>query len=136
MSQMSHPVYLLVPALFCSIGAISAEDKIILPPAGEMSSLRGKHRAVTVQCSMEDERLAEFVREWSATHILLAAEERHLLLLWMPPQYEGQFHVSLIGKDGHLKSHWEAPVIPEEVFSMIDAMPMRQSEMRASNKNR
>lgn len=118
------------------MGAASASEKITLPPAGEMSSLRGKSRALLVQCSKEDKRLTEFVREWSPTHTLLAAEERDLLLLWTPALHEGQFHVSLIGKDGHLKNRWNAPVAPEEVFSLIDAMPMRQNEMRDADKQR
>ena len=134
--KMSYPVYLLVPALFCSLGAASATEKFTLPPAGEMSSFRGKNRVLLVQCSREDKRLTEFVRAWSPTHTLLAAEERDLLLLWTPPLYERQFHVLLLGKDGHLKNRWNAPVAPEEVFSLIDAMPMRQSEMRAADKQR
>ncbi len=36
----------------------------------------------------------------------------------------------LIGKDGGEKARWTKPPKPEELFRKIDAMPMRQSEMR------
>ena len=41
-----------------------------------------------------------------------------------------QFAVILIGKDGGEKGRWREAVSPDEIFAMIDAMPMRQREMR------
>ncbi|MEN0042042.1 MAG: DUF4174 domain-containing protein [Pseudomonadota bacterium] len=38
--------------------------------------------------------------------------------------------VVLIGKDGQEKQRWNRLVQPEEIFEVIDAMPMRQREMR------
>ena len=43
------------------------------------------------------------------------------------PTYEG---VILIGKDGGVKIRKPFPVPPEYIFDRIDAMPMRQSEIR------
>ena len=43
---------------------------------------------------------------------------------------EGGFHVLLIGKDGGVKLRSEAPIQPERFYKTIDAMPMRQAEMR------
>jgi len=40
------------------------------------------------------------------------------------------FEVVLIGKDGGVKQRWTTPVSPQELFAIIDAMPMRASEMR------
>ena len=40
------------------------------------------------------------------------------------------FAVLLIGKDGGLKNQFDRPVTPEEIFSLIDVMPMRMQEMR------
>ena len=40
------------------------------------------------------------------------------------------FALILIGKDGTEKQRFYRPVDPREVFSTIDAMPMRQQEMR------
>ena len=48
-------------------------------------------------------------------------------VLHIPP---GQFQVLLIGKDGGVKRRWDAPIAPRELFGVIDAMPMRQQEMR------
>ena len=42
----------------------------------------------------------------------------------------GQFQVVLIGKDGGVKRRWDGPVAPRDLFGVIDAMPMRQQEMR------
>ncbi len=46
----------------------------------------------------------------------------------------GQHMVILIGKDGELKLRKELPVGLSEIFSVIDAMPMRQREMRERPK--
>ncbi len=37
--------------------------------------------------------------------------------------------ILLIGKDGGIKARWARPVAPKEVYSLIDAMPMRQQEL-------
>lgn len=47
-----------------------------------------------------------------------------------------QFQVILIGKDGTVKLHSKTPVSTSALFEIIDAMPMRQEEMRAKKKNR
>jgi Domain of unknown function (DUF4174) len=43
---------------------------------------------------------------------------------------EGDFAVILVGKDGTEKQRSLTPVEPSVVFRAIDAMPMRQQEMR------
>lgn len=40
------------------------------------------------------------------------------------------FKVVLIGKDGGSKLERDTPIDPKELFGTIDAMPMRQTEMR------
>jgi hypothetical protein len=47
--------------------------------------------------------------------------------LSVPP---GQFMVILIGKDGGEKFRQDRNVELEEIFNIIDAMPMRQQEMK------
>ena len=42
----------------------------------------------------------------------------------------GSFAVLLIGKDGGVKRRADRPVTAASVFAQIDAMPMRQREMR------
>lgn len=46
----------------------------------------------------------------------------------------GEFSIILIGKDGTVKLRSTVPVSVSEIFSMIDAMPMRQEEMRWKGK--
>ncbi|MEM1086768.1 MAG: DUF4174 domain-containing protein [Pseudomonadota bacterium] len=43
----------------------------------------------------------------------------------------GNRGVSLVGKDGGVKKKWPAAVRAEAVFDAVDAMPMRQREMRS-----
>lgn len=43
----------------------------------------------------------------------------------------GRFAVVLVGKDGGVKQRWTEPVDAGEIFATIDAMPMRQREMRS-----
>ena len=42
----------------------------------------------------------------------------------------GQFTVVLVGKDGGVKLRRDGQVKLDEIFSLIDAMPMRREEMR------
>jgi hypothetical protein len=44
-----------------------------------------------------------------------------------------QFTVVLIGKDGSEKFRSHEPVGPAQLFALIDAMPMRQAELRKKN---
>ena len=40
------------------------------------------------------------------------------------------FNILLIGKDGGVKSVWSRVVETKEIFALVDAMPMRRSEMK------
>ena len=42
------------------------------------------------------------------------------------------FRLLLIGKDGSVKLQKDTPVFVEDIFGLIDSMPMRQREMRES----
>lgn len=46
---------------------------------------------------------------------------------------KGEFMVLLIGKDGTEKLRQSKPLATDSLFSVIDAMPMRQREMRNNN---
>jgi hypothetical protein len=43
---------------------------------------------------------------------------------------EEEFRVMLIGKDGGVKLNSEQPVTVNQIFELIDSMPMRHHEMR------
>ena len=44
----------------------------------------------------------------------------------------GEIHVLLVGKDGGVKLRADRLVAPQELFALIDAMPMRQQEQRTN----
>ena len=46
---------------------------------------------------------------------------------------EGAFTIILVGKDGGEKHRTHAILQSQELFSIIDAMPMRRSEMRKND---
>ncbi len=46
---------------------------------------------------------------------------------------DSDFYVLLIGKDGGVKYRDDSPLAREKLYSIIDAMPMRQAEMRRKN---
>ena len=48
----------------------------------------------------------------------------------------GGFNVILIGKDGGIKLSRRDQIQLEEIFALIDSMPMRQREMRHRQKNK
>lgn len=43
---------------------------------------------------------------------------------------DDDFQVLLVGKDGGVKSRYASPPLLEDVFALIDSMPMRRAEMR------
>jgi len=47
---------------------------------------------------------------------------------------QDRFQVILVGKDGTVKLRSDKPVNAPELFGLIDAMPMRQDEMRRKTK--
>jgi Domain of unknown function (DUF4174) len=41
-----------------------------------------------------------------------------------------RFEVFLVGKDGHTAVYSDKPLSADDLFARVDAMPMRQDEMR------
>lgn len=48
---------------------------------------------------------------------------------------ESKFEVHLIGLDGGVKLKAQDPISCEELFRIIDSMPMRQRELQEKNRN-
>lgn len=46
----------------------------------------------------------------------------------------GQYAMFLVGKDGGPKERYTEPVEPNDIYSLIDSMPMRQKEMQGNTK--
>ncbi len=49
-------------------------------------------------------------------------------LLSRLPIRDAKFEMLLIGKDGGIKQRWTGAVPLEDIFALIDGMPMRQAE--------
>ena len=114
------------------------------PP--DLSEYRGKHRLLLIFArSAEDENSARqraLLEDRGA-----ALDDRDLLTLTFfeddregpaPPRREygvgaGEFAAVLVGKDGGEKYRSGEPVHPEELFDLVDAMPMRRRELRNRN---
>jgi len=127
---MNTPIYLIAPSLFLNFSNAVNAPRASMTPAGHVESFQWSNRLLLIRCGQADRRLTELVKLWSETRTLLGAEERQMLLLWGPAEDRGDFEVSLIGKDGGVKSRWSAPVGPADVFQVVDAMPMRRAEAR------
>ncbi len=49
-------------------------------------------------------------------------------------QCDAEHRFALIGKDGLLKKRWKTQPSADKLFAIIDAMPMRQEEMRSNSR--
>jgi hypothetical protein len=58
----------------------------------------------------------------------LDAGSTQRLLSRLPLRRDAKFEMLLIGKDGGIKQRWTQAVPPEDIFALIDGMPMRQAE--------
>lgn len=58
----------------------------------------------------------------------LDAGSTQRLLSRLPLRRDANFEMLLIGKDGGIKQRWTQAVPPEDIFALIDGMPMRQAE--------
>jgi hypothetical protein len=102
-------------------GAQGGED---LP---DLSLHRWRSRVVVVSApSASDAELARMRRHFADRW--KEAEERDIVLVETPRP--GPFTVHLVGKDGGVKLRREGPVALDELFAVIDAMPMRREERR------
>jgi len=59
--------------------------------------------------------------KWNDTKLDIISEEFNL---------NSDDNIILFGKDGTIKAKWREPVTVEEIFQIIDAMPMRKAEIR------
>lgn len=118
----------------------------MLPLPSGLSALeeeQWKSRPVIVFASSPDDpRLREQRKLWQDHRAGLAERDVTVWVSTRPSEQaawrrrlglpaEG-FAAVLIGKDGGVKWRSAEPMTPEELFRRIDAMPMRQSELRRS----
>lgn len=82
------------------------------------------------------EAAAAFLARWES--VRAACKERDLILRRVEEQKERlrlgipaqESQMVLVGRDGQIKRRWPLDADPRDVFLAIDAMPMRQREIR------
>lgn len=105
---------------------------VLAPPASgdsvlDLGRYRWRQRVLVLSApDAQDARLVAMRRGLRAQACGVA--ERDLVVLEIVGG--AGFVVRLVGKDGGDKLRREAPVPVEEIFTLIDAMPMRQDERR------
>lgn len=105
-------------------------ERIVTIPLGEtdMDNLRWKARPVLIVAERElDERVATQLQMLNAEAHGLGERDMPVLTDFGAGQ---DFEVRLIGRDGAVKRRFTEPVPADTLFAVVDAMPMRQDEMR------
>ena len=113
----------------------------------QLTHLAGTNRVVVLYAPSQENAAYQLQKKWFA-EVQNSLKERDLLVidcvgeqlptadaLYLQRRFQcqaNQFGFWLIGKDGGLKLASSQPVKPEQLFAIIDAMPMRRAEM---NKN-
>lgn len=105
-------------------------ERVVTIPTSDvnMDDLRWKSRPVVILARDEaDPRVAEQVRMLDAAAHGMGERDMPVLT-----EFGGEagFELRLIGRDGTVKQRFDAPVAAETLFRIVDAMPMRQEEMR------
>lgn len=127
---------LAVLSLVLATAGISAAHAA---PLDKLKALRGSSRPVVVLSdSRDDPRVAKQIAALDRTRPALTDRNIEVLTEAAPGSKlrkslgvaERGFAVVLVGKDGGVKKIWRDPVDPKSIFTIIDAMPMRQQEMR------
>lgn len=93
----------------------------------DLAAHQWKHRVVLLKApdasdSLYRDQLARFANQKAEM------DERDMVVL---SQFNStEFQAVLIGKDGGRKREQAKPMNPDDLFALIDSMPMRQAEMR------
>ena len=142
-----HCMLLLMVGMMVSVASGKGEHQV------DLSSHQGKNRLLMLFAPSEDapiyqsfkeqlQRRAQEVRDRDVVtlHLFESGEGRLDVLPLHKEQVlssrkrfsidKGQCTVILIGKDGEVKFREELPIDLSDVFAVIDAMPMRQREIR------
>ncbi len=120
-----------------AVARLRAQD-----PTRTLASYRGRNRVLLVfarsgrdatfvsQRQLWERGRAGFAERDLVTLPVLATARRSTPLAGKYGVFPDRFTVVLVGKDGNEAFRSERPVTPEDLFSRIDAMPMRRVETR------
>jgi hypothetical protein len=122
-----HPASLAVPA--------SADDVL--------AAYRWNHRVVLLLVDQSDDPALQAQQDALAPHVPDLAERDIVVIVSADPALRrrlsvpaGGFAFLLLGKDGGVKLRSATPVAFAELAAIVDAMPMRQDEMRLDRARR
>lgn len=90
----------------------------------DLSTHRWKHRPLVIS-----KDASELWKKQQSALVEADLKERDIVVLFDKDESES-FKAILYGKDGLKKLESKTPVSQEDLNSLIDSMPMRQSEMR------
>ena len=127
----------------------SAQNSSVNSLERKLNSFKWQKRVILVITSSSDEK--EFIEQKNKIELKKAGiEERDLEILYVVINnlddtdktflrkkfeiQEQKFCIILIGKDGGEKRRSHTPLLVDDLFQTIDAMPMRKQEMRSKNK--
>lgn len=106
----------------------------------ELSNYQWKNRVLVLnqthsKASHQKTSFESFKRENEDRQLLLLEVNAQQRSLWNRFGFEkGKFQLVLVGKDGSEKKRFSEPTNMEAVYEIIDAMPMRQQEMKIKPK--
>lgn len=146
MKWLAYPVSIFIPFLLCACSEANVdrimEDYLWEKRVVIVFAPSGHHPAFTQQnfhlADAPDGITARDLVVWRVIdRQYVSVDEERKAQLSTPPFYE-YFQVSsddfafvLLGKDGTEKLRSDVPVTRDELFRIIDAMPMRQREMQS-----
>ena len=100
--------------------------------AVNLESHRWKHRVLIVTA----QSLADISYQRQAAELVAAFSDLLVRDMVLESEFgHPEFSIVLIGKDGTEKLRRNRPITAAEIFALIDAMPMRQAEMRSEQPN-
>jgi hypothetical protein len=101
---------------------------VVFAPEEMDEAYRLQHRYLTTHEGGIMERDLKVVHSFARVEDVLNEEGARLREAYhLPPV---GFYMLLIGKDGTVKERYSQPTEMEQIFALIDSMPMRQQEMR------
>ncbi len=129
---------LLLPAMVfakdLSLRDLSSKQRIVLLPAAELNPYHAQWKLLIsqqVKNKLTERDLIIFVQDKNRyQQIFPKTRERIFLKMPLTHSTKETVTITLIGKDSQIKYQGK-PISPQKVFKIIDAMPMRQYEMRS-----
>ena len=136
---LSYPILLILICL-CPLSLFSTEPAELFPATNTtttVESYRWARRPLLIFAERTEQ--SQIQRALLKKHTAALAERDVVVLIDADPanqtalrqKYQPKgFEVLLLGKDGLIKTRQSTPVTAEELFRVIDAMPMRAREIK------